>query len=92
MSCTAVQDTAVGRVLPFSQGAPGINTPIPIDGSEAPLKLYSYGTATAGASAATCTDAATGEAIGAATCAAGPAGAHVETAARVRARRRLKKM
>ena len=42
-----VQDTAVGRVLPFSQVAPGFDTPIPIGVSTAPS-----GTGAAGAAAA----------------------------------------
>ena len=36
-SRTGVQDTAVGRVLPFSQVAPGFDTPIPIGVSTAPF-------------------------------------------------------
>ena len=69
--------TAAGRVLPFSQVAPGIDTPTPIGGSAAPRNA---------------TGATAGAATGAATSAAGHAGAQAETAAQAQARRRLEKM
>ena len=73
-----VRDTAVGRVLPFSQVAPGLDTPIPIGESTAPL-----GTGAAGAAGAA------GASTGAVTGAPGAAGAQVlESAAHAQARRR----
>ena len=75
-SQTGDQDTAVSRVLPFSQVAPGFDTPIPIGVSTAP---FGTGAAEAAAIAGVSTGAVTGA-----------AGAQVqETAAQAQARHRL---
>ena len=55
ISRPAVQDTAVGRVLPFSQVAPGIRAPIPIGESTA---RSSTGAAATGAASGAVTGAA----------------------------------
>ena len=77
ISRPAVQDTAVGRVLPFSQVAPGLYSPIPMGNTAAP----------SGTGAA-----ATGAASGAATGAAAARAQVLESVAQAQARKRLERM
>ena len=79
ISRPAVQDTAVGRVLPFTQVAPGLHTPIHMGNTTSPSST---------GAAATRLSAASGAATG-----APAAGAQVlESVAQAQARKRLERI